>query len=361
MKFFIPVKVYEESNCIENHAQEIADLGSCALIVTGRHSAKACGALDDVAAALEKYGKKYVIFNQVEENPSRETIMAGRDLGLESKADFVIAIGGGSPMDAGKAIALMIAQPDEGIDYLYSKQESFSILPIVAIPTTCGTGSEVTAVSVLTNRETQKKGSIPFKIFPDLALLDEKYLHSMPLSKICDTAVDAMAHMMESYLSSSATDFSRLFVKEGLEAWSQNKDVLSGKRKPEAEDYRRLLYASTMGGMAIAHTGTSIPHGMSYAATYQAKVTHGRACGYYLTGFLRECGEEGCRILPQMAGFSGIDELEAFLFEICHMTIDEIPEALRIETAEQMASNTEKLATCKIKMTPEMLRRIAKL
>lgn len=361
MKFYIPTKVFREKDCVLNHGGDIAGFGAKALIVTGRHSAKASGALDDVLTVLKDKQIDFAIFDQIEENPSRETIMKGRDFGRLEEADFIIAIGGGSALDAGKAISLMMAQPEEGIDYLYSKQENFNVLPIVAIPTTCGTGSEVTGVSVLTNLEKGTKGSIPFKIFPDLALLDAKYLNSLGNDKICDTAVDALAHLMESYLCASATDFSRLFVKEGLAAFSKNIPALTGEKAIEIEDLDNLLYTSTIAGMAIAHTGTTIPHAMSYPATFSEKVSHGRACGYYLTGYLKETGEVGQVLLPKMAGFKDLDQLTAFVADVCHMNDDEITPELRLKTAQSMAQNTAKLATSSVTMDLEKLLRIARV
>ena len=119
MFFYMPVKVYCENNCVRAHAKELASFGKKALIVTGRSSAFKNGSIADVESALSEHGVEWTIFNEVEENPSVETVMKGRDLGLSRGADFVIGIGGGSPMDAAKAIALMIRCKDAGADYLY--------------------------------------------------------------------------------------------------------------------------------------------------------------------------------------------------------------------------------------------------
>ena len=190
--FYMPVRVYEEENCVMNHAGDFVQFGKKALIVSGRHSAIANGSYADITAALDSVGIGHVLFNEVEENPSTHTVMKARDLGVQEQVDFVIGVGGGSPMDASKAIALMIKKADKDISYLYSPDGDSSTIPIVAVPTTCGTGSEVTAVSVLTMPEKQTKKSIPHKIFPDLALIDGKYLASAPRSVLCNTAFDAL-------------------------------------------------------------------------------------------------------------------------------------------------------------------------
>ena len=161
MFFYMPAKVYCENNCVRAHAKELASFGKKALIVTGKSSAFKNGSIADVQAALSDHGVECAVFNEVEENPSVETVMKGRDRGLAEGADFVIGIGGGSPMDAAKAIALMIRQKDAGVEYLYDSSAVTDALPVVCIPTTCGTGSEVTAVSVLSRPSLRAKGSIP--------------------------------------------------------------------------------------------------------------------------------------------------------------------------------------------------------
>ncbi|MBO6214433.1 MAG: iron-containing alcohol dehydrogenase, partial [Lachnospiraceae bacterium] len=199
-----------------------------ALIVTGRHSAIACGALSDVEAALGKTGVSCSIYDKVEENPSVETVYEAAQMGRDAEADFVIAVGGGSPMDAAKAAALLIKNKDKGIDYLYEKGNPSDYIPVICVPTTCGTGSEATGVSVLSRPDIRAKGSIPYRIWPIIGLMDDRYLKNAPASIIRNTAIDALAHMCESYVNTKADDISRAFVMEGLKIWSMAKDELSG-------------------------------------------------------------------------------------------------------------------------------------
>ncbi len=149
MLLYVPTKVYSESGCVNNHGKELASFGEKAMIVTGKLSAKKNGALQDVKNALHAENTSYIIFDEIEENPSIETVMKARDIGLREKVDFVVGIGGGSPLDAAKAIAMMIANPDETETVLYEAKE-LKNLPVVCVPTTCGTGSEVTPYAVLT-------------------------------------------------------------------------------------------------------------------------------------------------------------------------------------------------------------------
>ncbi len=358
MKFYMPTTVYQEKDCVYNHRQELAALGHRALIVTGHSSAQRNGSYADVCAALDAEGVTHCLFDEVEENPSLETIMKARDLGVAEGADFVIGIGGGSPMDAAKAIALMIANPKEEKEFMFQNNHP-PVLPVAAVPTTCGTGSEVTGISVLTNHAKRTKGSIAPRIYPDLALVDAKYLDAAPVSLICNTATDALAHLVESYIHSTATDYTRMFVREGLRVWTGCKDALLAlaNSRLDEETANQLMLASTYAGMAIAHTGTSIPHALSYYPTYHLHMPHGKACGYFLPGYLREAGEADRAAVLAMTGFANVDEMEAFLVEICQM--EPLPEEARRAAADEVLAIPAKLALPPFPVDQEVVYRIA--
>ena len=357
MNFYMPVKVYSEDNCVLNHAAELAALGKKALIVTGRSSARSCGAFYDVTAALEQFGVSFVEFAEVEENPSVETVMKARDLGVKEGADFVIGIGGGSPMDAAKAIALMIRHADQDWMYMYDKSAETSTLPIAEIPTTAGTGSEVTAVSVLTRHDKHVKGSIPHKIFPQLALVDGKYLAKAPMKILANTTMDALAHLYESYIHSKATDYSKMCAEAGIRVWARSKDVILGNREATAEDYRNMINASTMAGMAIAHTATSLPHALSYRLTYSAHMAHGKACGYFLAGYLREADPAEVSHILSLAGFGSVDELEEYYVKTCGR--DEVAVELLEGTVREVLANEAKMKLPPFPVDEAVLRRVA--
>ncbi|MCB6607527.1 iron-containing alcohol dehydrogenase family protein [[Clostridium] symbiosum] len=356
MYFYIPVKIYEEENCITNHKKELSSLGTKALLVTGKRSSRLNGSLGDVMKALESEGRSFTVFDEIEENPSIETVMAARDAGLAAGADFVVGIGGGSPMDAAKAIALMMYHKDKGADYLYEKDADSTALPVAAVPTTCGTGSEATPFAILTIHEKRTKSSLPHKIFPALALLDAKYLSTAPKKVLCDTAVDALGHFIESYINSNASDYSRMFVTEGLSVWGRSRDVLTGKREAKLQDYRNMLNASTMAGMAITHTGTSLPHGLSYYVTYEQGTAHGKAIGRFLCGYLKAAGEKERELILSRAGFDGLKDFEQFYDTVCGK--ESLSDALKEMAAEGVLSSPEKLNNCPFAVDKAILYRI---
>lgn len=324
MKFYMPVRLYQEEDCVKKHAAEIAELGSRAVIVTGGSSSKKNGSLSDVKEVLEDQGIPYTLFDSVEQNPSTDTVMKIRDQALDFGADICIGVGGGSSLDAAKAAALMIKNSSRDIDYLFEKGNPVDNIPVIEVPTTCGTGSEVTAVSVLTNHKTNTKGSIPYKIFPSLGLTDPKYLKSLPLSILRNTAVDALAHLWESLVNVHSDAYSDMTAEAGLKTWALNKNILLGKEQATEKDWSNLMTASVMGGMSIALVGTTIPHGLSYTLTLNAGIPHGKACGFFEAGYLSHADKELRDKALSLAGFKDLDDWREFYDTVSdHLTVSD--------------------------------------
>ncbi len=360
-RFYMPVKVISGREAVREHASGLKGFGKKALIVTGRRSAKACGVYDDICAALEEAGIGHAWFHEVEENPSVTTVMEARDLGLREQADFVIGAGGGSAMDAAKAVALMIRHAEEDRAYLYQPGTDSSTVPVVCIPTTCGTGSEVTAVSVLTNDAKGVKGSIPHKIFPALSLIDGKYLRFAGRKVLCNTAFDALSHLYESFLNADATPLSRMIAESGMKEWSRCLCVLKGEKEAEDGDYAAMMRAAMLGGMAIAHTGTSLPHALSYALTCRLNVPHGNAVCYFMAGYLSEADPEEVSHILKLSGFSGVSDFNRTYLACCggpEASEEELLSALE-QSCREVIPNPSKRAKAPFAVSDELLRRIA--
>lgn len=352
MYLFMPTLVYSEKSCVKNHFREITLTGKKAMIVTGKHSSRKNGSLDDVSAVLNQENIPYIIFDDIEENPSVETVMKARELAVNKNVDFIIGIGGGSPLDAAKAIALMAANPEASEEVLY-QNNTLPYLPIICIPTTCGTGSEVTPYSILTLHKQKTKKSISHKIFPTLALLDTKYLKTASRSCIVNTSVDALSHLIESYLNTNSNPLNRIYSEQGLRMWGKFKDNLKNNTLSE-KDYESMLHTSMVAGIAITHTGTSFPHGLSYAVTYEMGVPHGKAVGMFLGGYVdnyKDKNETG-RVL-ELLGFSNAKELRGYLNELLGKT--ELPPELLSSNADSILANEAKLKNYPFKVTKEEL------
>ena len=337
-RYQTPVKVYEERDAVTKHAEEICTYGKKALIVTGKNSAKLCGALSDVRDALEFGAVQSVIFDEIEENPSVETVMKAREFGLKENCDFVIAIGGGSPMDAAKSIAIMIFHKDEGGEFLHRKgypgagDMRSESLPLIAVPTTCGTGSEVTAVSVLTRNDIGNKQSSTLKLFPAMALVDYKYLVKAPKSLIIHTSIDALGHLIESYINTGADERTEDTVRFGLSEWGKTKQAILKNAEMAEEELKCLMHSSNIAGQAIAQSGTSLPHALSYRITYSYQVPHGKAIGLFQPGFLKAAGREQRDNVLSWAGFRDFDEFDMYIHEA--LRPDEFQMSVMKETIE---------------------------
>lgn len=349
----------QEPDVVERYGEKLKSMGQKALILTGRHSAAANGSLEDVKKALKANKIEHCLFREIEENPSVETIGRARDFGLEQKADFVIGIGGGSPLDAAKAVALLMNHPGKDESYLYETGNTADNLPVVAIPTTCGTGSEATAVSVLTRPALQTKGSIPYRIFPDLAFVDKKYLRTASHSILVNTALDALSHLLESCLNVHATPLSKAYSYAGLAVWRKSKDVLTGVRMPESKDYRNLMIAATLGGMAIATPGTAIPHALSYQLTLDEGVKHGLAVNYFIPGYVEACAAHDvadATHLLEVAGFASVEELGTFIWQVGRLTHPK--QASLDKTYEKVVHNAGKMGLVPFDITEVDLRKM---
>lgn len=285
LSFMLPTKIIMENNCVLNHKEVFTELGHRAMIVTGRNSAKSCGALTDVTHVLDSLSISYIIYDKIENNPSVETVEDAGKIAVEEKVDFVIGIGGGSPIDASKAIAVMAANPH------YSSRDLFGntfdkALPILCIPTTAGTGSEVTPYSVLLRKDMETKVSFGNRnTYPKVAMVDAKYTCSLNKDITINTAVDAFTHCLEGYISLRSTKISDALALSGIEAFGKCLQHLISFQLTQ-DDRDNLMYASLIGGMVIAQTGVTIAHAMGYCYTYFHNISHGRANGLLMREYL---------------------------------------------------------------------------
>ncbi len=285
--FNIPVKTIFGRKCISKNSEAFKPYGAKALIVTGKRSAKANGSYSDITEALDKEKIKHHLFDRIEANPSVETVREAAAEAREHNADFIIGLGGGSPLDAAKAIAILAVNSIDD-DQLFSGTYRNKPLPVVAVPTTAGTGSEVTPYSILTYNKIKNKKSISSdSIFPVIAFLDPQYTETLSYTTTVNTAIDALSHSVEGYLSNRATDVIEPFALESIRILGEELELLVNEKNPGSKTRENLLYASMLAGIVIAHTGTTIVHAMGYPLTYYRDIDHGRANGLLMYEFLK--------------------------------------------------------------------------
>lgn len=342
LSFFMPTKIVFGQDVVKKAGAALA-LGRKPLIVTGRSSARLSGALDDVLSVLPG---EYALFDRVENNPTGENCLEGANLARRENCDYIIAIGGGSPLDAAKVMAVLAVNDQDPLD-LFNGWER-KPLPVVAIPTTAGTGSEVTQYAVLTiHEEETKKGLGGPDLFPTVAYLDPKYTASLPLQVTVDTAVDALSHLVEGYLSTRATPASDFTALQGIAVWG---GVLPALRRGEftLQDREDLLLASMLGGITIAQTGTTLVHALGYPLTYYHDYPHGRANGVFMASYLeythRHAPEKVETVLEllDLPGLKAFKELmDELLGEYAHAL--HVPEE-RIRAYAEKAAQTRNVA-----------------
>lgn len=354
---FMPVKLITGAGCVRTAAKELAKLGKVCLIVTGKHSARACGALQDVTNTLENNGQNWVLYDEIGQNPRLTDCMAAAEKAVAAGADFVLGIGGGSALDAAKCIAVLAANPGMTQAQLYAFDWLNAPLKIAAVGTTAGTGSEVTKVSVITTPDGRKKSFHHESVFPALSLGDPVYTMSVPPMVTRSTAVDVLAHCAESFFSRSANHISRCYAVEGIRLLLPVFRMMAEKGCKDLDyDTREKLYcASIYGGLAINVTGTCFPHTMGYLLTEAFGIPHGTACAVFQKDFY----EYNKSVVPELAAEYleriGCSEEEYFrligkLTPPCEITMEE---ALIAQSHGRWVGNGS-MAKCQGTFTAEM-------
>lgn len=297
-KYFMPTKIFTGEYAVIENKKELI-LGKSCMIVTGKSSGAKSGALADVTKVLSDNGISYTVYDKVGNNPTIEECADGGKAARECGCDFLIGIGGGSPLDACKAIAVYAANEPNETDFklydIYSGKYPNKPLPMAAIPTTAGTGSETTPYSILTlHKEQTKKSFSSPDVFYKVAFLDGRYTVNLPLQIARNTAIDAMSHMLEGLTNKKACPSSDYIALEGLRIIGKHANALC-TGDFNVDICTELLWAASLGGIVISQTGTTIVHSMGYSLTYHKDIPHGMANGLLLGEYLEHTKE----VLPE--------------------------------------------------------------
>ena len=287
--YFLPVNIQFGWNKVDGVAEFAAPYGKKALIVTGRSSAKKSGLYDRVVAKLDAAHIDHVLFDQVDANPLTTTALDGAALAKSESCDMVIAIGGGSIMDCAKGIAFMAVNDGNINDYIFNRKTSDNALPLIVIPTTCGTGSEGNGFGVLTNPETGDKKSLRCNaIVPKVSIVDPAVMGTVPPHVLASVGFDALCHNIEAYTSKTAQPFTdalahyavTLLAQYLVPLYKHVKATVEGKpsilnEKQLTKAWESVTLASTIGGMVINTAGVTLGHGMEHPASGLKDITHG--------------------------------------------------------------------------------------
>jgi alcohol dehydrogenase class IV len=273
--------------CVRSVGECAAGVGSKALLVTGRTAMRESGATSSILDLLRQDGVDAETFEAVEHDPDVTTIDAGRSRRGEAECDVVIGLGGGSAIDAAKAIAGLANEPEPTAAYHEGKAITRPAVPLIAVPTTSGTGSEVTKVAVLSNRDKGIKKSIRADtMWPAVALLDPELTVSCPPSVTAASGMDALVQAIESYTSIHATPLTEALSFDSarrLLGWLE----AAYDEGENLEAREQCAYAALMAGMALANARLGAVHGIAHPLGARTGMAHGAACALLMPPVMR--------------------------------------------------------------------------
>ncbi|MDR1929216.1 MAG: iron-containing alcohol dehydrogenase [Treponema sp.] len=274
--FSLPVNLLFGSGAVEEAGKKAALYGKKAFLVTGRGSTKKTGLLDKVRALLAESGVESLVFDQVDPNPTTAMVYEGVKVLRAGGCDFVLGLGGGSMLDAAKLIAFAALNAGDIMDYIFGRKTPGDALPIILIPTTCGTGSEGNSFAVVTDPATGDKKSLRCNsIIARLSIIDPRLMVSLPRPILASVGFDALCHCMEARLSAIGQPVTDLLAREGIGLIYRSLPPLYRGEGTE-EDWENLSWASAIGGMCIGIAGVTAPHGIEHPPSGLRNVVHGR-------------------------------------------------------------------------------------
>lgn len=312
MRFTLPRDIYYGKNALEN----LKSLqGKRAVIAIGGGTLKRLGFVDKVVSYLNEAGMETKLIENIEPDPSVETVMRGAEVMREFQPDWIVAMGGGSPIDAAKAMWVFYEYPDSRFEDLITPF-SFPTLrqkaKFAAIPSTSGTATEVTAFSVITDYSTGVKYPLAdFNITPDIAIVDPELAESMPQKLTAHTGMDALTHAIEAYVSTLNSPFTDPLA---LKAISMVKEHLEKSYAQDMGAREQMHYAQCLAGMAFSNALLGIVHSMAHktgAAFSTGHIPHGCANAIYLPYVIQynavACKERYADVARTM-GLTGTDD-----------------------------------------------------
>lgn len=275
--FSVPQNIVAGKGTIKKLPEVAAKLGGKkAFIISGPHLNK-IGAVAACEALLAEAGIQAAAFTDCEANPSVETVDKATDQFKESGADFIVAYGGGSPMDVAKAVGVLAKFGGSITEYEGAHKVPGDIVPLIAIPTTAGTGSEVTAFSVITDHSRQYKLTVfSYKLLPAYAILDADLITTVPAPTAAACGMDALIHALEAYISTAASSFSDAMAEKAMELIGGNIRRYVANRT-DIEAAQAMLVGSLFAGIAFSFARLGNVHAMSHPVSAHFNVAHGVA------------------------------------------------------------------------------------
>ncbi len=275
----IPTKIYfGRGIAFQALAEEKVFLNGNVLIVTTGRSLNRLGYVEKLKKELQNLPnvKSVAIYDQISANPQLQEITKAAEEGRENRTDIVVGFGGGSAIDAAKAVAAVIGTGNSVETLFYQHIEPDErTLPVVAIPTTAGTGSELSKAAILSDYEKHKKGGVRGKnLYPKLAIVDSVFTETVPLHITMETGFDVLAHAIESYVSKVASPFTKILSEQVIS--TAGKALMELEEDIQNKEAReKMSYASMIMGINLGNASTAMPHRLQYPLGAYTKTSHG--------------------------------------------------------------------------------------
>ncbi len=251
------------------------------LIVTDQGLVKA-GIVEEVAGVLESSGLRFAIFDRTPPDPPSETIDEATEIYRAEGCDAILALGGGSPMDAAKGLAVNVSHDGDLLDYCMGKAVTNELPPLVAVPTTAGTGSEVTTVAVISDTKGKvKRMLMGVQLVPRTSILDPLLLAGLPPAIAAETGADALSHALEGLVTRANQPFSEALALQAIRLISENLRTMVADPSNIAAAGNMLL-ASSLASMAWTNAGLGLVHALAHPLGAHFHVSHGKACALFL-------------------------------------------------------------------------------
>jgi len=290
-EYFQPTRIVFGAGRISEVGGLVAEFGKRCLLATVDEEkfAPLKPTFDKAKASLAEAGVEVAHFQGVIPNPTTDSITEGARMAEEFKADVVLGVGGGSSMDTAKAIAVEATHEGSAWDYLFYKTPpTEKTLPIVAVSTTSGTGSQVTQVAVMTHTETRDKSAIfdPI-VYPKVAVVDPELMLTVPTKVTASTGFDVFCHAFETFIHVDTSPFTDVLALEAIRLVAENLPVVL-EDGSNLDARSALAWADTLGGLCIAAAGVTMPHGIGMAISgMYPHVAHGVALAVNYPAFTR--------------------------------------------------------------------------
>lgn len=308
----IPTKIYFGRKIWKEALKEQEPFlqGNIMIVTTGRSLIR-MGYIDELKSQLRKCSciQKLIVFDAVSQNPRLSEIKEAVSLGRQEGVNVIIGFGGGSALDAAKAAAVGISAEESMEDLFYQGIEpKESFVRVIAIPTTAGTGSELSRAAILTDEMQKKKGGIRGRaLYPDVAVVDSVFTESVPFQITMETGFDVLAHAMESYISRAASPYTRMLSEYAIGIVGTYLPRLA----TDLEDIgarEKMCFASMIMGINLANAGTGLPHRMQYPLGAHTDTSHGAGLAALYTAWIGYEYQYAKERTEKMAGLlTGVD------------------------------------------------------